>query len=395
MTPFWPRPSQTVIPRRFAAENVIMFLARISLLLQPIVLLSWLTSPTSAYTPLSDKFLKFVPSGGDDFDIDNGKLLAPILIPRVPGTPGQVAAQEHFVNFFSTELPSWSVEWFNSTGKTPVTGDRDIPFQNMLFKREPPWVKEGQSNLLTLVAHYDSKITPEGFIGATDSAVPCAILMHVARTIDRFVTQMHDEMNALGEGGTVPMDMGVQILLLDGEEAFLQWTATDSLYGARALAEQWETSHYPANSFYKNPLDQISMFVLLDLLGSANPTVPSPFLPTHWAYRAMAKIEQRMRQLNLLESSPKGPFLPDAEKKISSFGRGMVEDDHIPFMRRGVPILHLIATPFPSVWHTMNDDGAHLDMPTVRDWARIVTAFALEWLDMMEVEPKDDTPGKM
>ncbi|KAI0186690.1 glutaminyl-peptide cyclotransferase [Xylaria flabelliformis] len=374
-------------------ENMITFLACIVLLVQPLVLLSWLTSPAFAYTALSDHFLKLVPSGGDDFDIDNGKLLAPILIPRVPGTPGQAAAQEHFVNFFHEELPSWSIEWFNSTGKTPVTGNREIPFQNLLFKREPPWVKEGQSNLLTLVAHYDSKISPEGFIGATDSAVPCAILMHVARSIDRFVTQMHDEMNALGEGGTVPMDMGVQILLLDGEEAFKDWTETDSLYGARALAERWETSYHPANSFYKNPLDQISMFVLLDLLGAPNPSVRSPFLPTHWAYRAMANIEQRMRQLNLLESTPDGPFLPDAEKMISRFGRGMVEDDHIPFMRRGVPILHVIATPFPTVWHTMDDDGAHLDMPTVRDWARIVTAFALEWLDMMEVEPKDEVPA--
>jgi glutaminyl-peptide cyclotransferase len=210
-----------------------MSLAHVFLLLQPLLLLSWLPTLALGYTTLSDHFMKLVPSGGDDFNIDNGKLLAPILIPRVPGTPGQVAAQQHFVNFFRNELPSWSIEWFNSTGKTPVTGDRQIPFQNLLFKREPPWVHEGQSNLLTLVAHYDSKITPEGFIGATDSAVPCAILMHVARSIDHFITQMHDEMNALGEGGTVPMDMGVQILLLDGEEAFLQWTATDSLYGAR------------------------------------------------------------------------------------------------------------------------------------------------------------------
>lgn len=160
----------------------------------------------------------------------------------------------------------------------------------------------------------------------------------------------------------------------------------------RALAEHWETAYHPATSFYKNPLDQISMFVLLDLLGAPNPTVPSPFLPTHWAYRAMANIEQRMRDLGLLESKPNGPFLPDAEKEASKFGRGMIEDDHIPFMHRGVPILHLIATPFPDVWHTMNDDGAHLDMPTVRDWARIMTAFALEWLDMMEVEPKGEGP---
>ncbi|KAI1436250.1 peptidase family M28 [Xylaria sp. CBS 124048] len=391
MVRFRPHPPRTAI----GAGDVFMVLSHISLLLQSVLLFSYFTSPALAYTTLSDHFLKLVPSGGDDFDIDNGKLLAPILIPRVPGTPGQIAAQEHFVNFFRSELPSWSIEWFNSTGKTPVTGDREIPFQNLLFKREPPWVQEGQSNLLTLVAHYDSKISPEGFIGATDSAVPCAILMHVARTIDGFLTQMHDEMNALGEGGTVSMDMGVQILLLDGEEAFLEWTDTDSLYGARALAEQWETAYYPVDSSYKTPLDQINLFVLLDLLGAANPTVRSSFLPTHWAYRAMANIEDRMRQLGILESKPKAPFLPDAEKEISGFGRGGVQDDHLPFMRRGVPILHLIATPFPTVWHRMEDDGAHLDMPTVRDWARIVTAFTLEWLDMMRVEPKDGVSPKV
>ena len=31
--------------------------------------------------------------------------------------------------------------------------------------------------------HYDSKIHPEGFIGATDSAVPCALLLDIAQKI--------------------------------------------------------------------------------------------------------------------------------------------------------------------------------------------------------------------
>jgi glutaminyl-peptide cyclotransferase len=83
---------------------------------------------------------------------------------------------------------------------------------------------------LTLAAHYDSKNAPQGFIGATDSAVPCAILMHVARGVDRYVTQMHDEMAALGEGGTVDMDMGIQIVFLDGKEGFSE--EEPSLYGS-------------------------------------------------------------------------------------------------------------------------------------------------------------------
>jgi hypothetical protein len=55
--------------------------------------------------------------------------------------------------------------------------------------------------------------------------------MHVARSIDQYVTQMHDEMAELGEGGTVEMDMGVQILLLDGKEAFDE--GGPALYGSR------------------------------------------------------------------------------------------------------------------------------------------------------------------
>lgn len=99
----------------------------------------------------------------------------------------------------------------------------------------------------------------------------------------------------------------------------------------------------------------------------------------------MAEIETRMRHLRLLESTPQAPFLPNTGNSTSGGG---ISDDHLPFIHRGVPILHVIPSPFPhEVWHKMEDDGEHLDMATVRDWTRIVTAFALEWLDMMEVEP--------
>ncbi|KAF2660525.1 hypothetical protein K491DRAFT_589095 [Lophiostoma macrostomum CBS 122681] len=354
----------------------------------------FLLAHVSCYKELSDSFLRAVPAPNSDFDIDHGSLLAPILIPRVPGTEGQSKVQQHFVNFFQSELPKWNIEWQNSSSTTPATGAVELPFANLILKREPPWVKEGQSNLLTLVAHYDSKYTPKGFIGATDSAAPCAMLMHVARSIDKYITQMHDEMSELNEGGTVEMDMGVQILFLDGEEAFRSWTDTDSLYGSRSLAEQWAGSPNPPSAkFYKyrNPLNQISLFFLLDLLGSANPMVPSYFLETHWAYQKLSKIEERMRNLDLLESRPQKPFLPDSNSTVFSSG---ISDDHLPFMARGVPILHTIPSPFPGVWHSLDDDGEHLDLPTTRDWAMIVTAFALEWLDMMEVwyEPEGTGP---
>jgi len=135
-------------------------------------------------------------------------------------------------------------------------------------------------------------------------------------------------------------------------------------------------------SIFPNPLNSISLFVLLDLLGSSDPIIPSYFQSTHWAYQNMATIEQRMRDLKLLESKPRGHFLPEKTKQASAFTRPFMQDDHIPFMARGVNVLHLIPSHFPDVWHTMQDDGEHLDGPTVQDWAKIVTAFAAEWMEL-------------
>ncbi|KAK4252071.1 kinase-like domain-containing protein [Corynascus novoguineensis] len=365
--------------------------------------LLFLSSFSQAYTPLSPSFLKSLPAPStDDYDPTNGTLLAPLLIPRVPGTPGQQAAQAHLASFFRAHLPQWDVMWQNSTSTTPVTGpDEQVPFANLILRREPPWTKKrgpGAASFLTLVAHYDSKIEPKGFVGATDSAAPCAILMDVARAVDGFLSKMWADADQRrgregvdGDDVVGLRDEGVQILFLDGEEAFVKWTDTDSLYGSRALAEEWEATVNPARSPFKNPMQQISLFVLLDLLGAEHPQVPSYFQGTHWAYQRMATLEGRLRQLGLLESEPgENPFLYESGKLATLFSGGTyVGDDHVPFMRRGAPVLHLIPSPFPSVWHLMEDDGEHLDIPTVKDWARIVTAFTLEWMDVQKTEPQD------
>lgn len=121
----------------------------------------------------------------------------------------------------------------------------------------------------------------------------------------------------------------------------------------------------------------------------------------------MGKLEKRLRELGQFKSSPNhstklakrqkqqkqqgidGPvkkrqepqWLSESDKE-DTVTRGFVEDDHIPFMARGVEILHMIPSPFPSVWHTMNDDGEHLDIDTTEDWAKLVTAFTAEWMDL-------------
>lgn len=347
-----------------------------------------------------------------------------------------------------------------------MTGDEKIPFANLILRRDPPWVVssdihnsdkgvgdgdgkkglrngkgkngekvsgEGDVKRLTLAAHYDSLYRPEGFIGAVDSAAPCAILMAVARGVDALLTRRWDEvarrreerMEEL-ESGLVDEEetedeeemKGVQIVLFDGEEAWERWTSTDSTYGSRyvvtitivarelllsvgltmnfwrsvliyssfpptrALAEAWESSPYSASSTHSNRLESISLLVLLDLLGAPNPRIPSYFWDTHSAYGNLAKIEDRLRNLGLLETAPPAPFLPDSKKPYNRFTRGYIQDDHVPFMERGVKVLHVIPTPFPKVWHTMLDDGEHLDLPTVRDWAKIITAFVAEWMDL-------------
>lgn len=351
-----------------------------------------LVLPVYGYSSLSNDTLRALPRPGDDFDIRNGALLAPILRERVPGTPGSLAVLEHFVQFFKYSLPEWKLEFQNSTSKTPVHGDKEIPFVNLIASRDPPWASTGDVGRLTLVAHYDSKLTPEGFIGAVDSAAPCAMILHAMRSIDAALTKKWTEVS---EDPTHDMfldeQQGIQVFLLDGEEAFERWSSTDSLYGSRALAESMEAEMYPAMSTYKSSLSAISMFVLLDLLGAKDPNIPSFYQTTHWAYENMAKLESRLRKLGQFKGSPppkhrlhKGEALwfSEASKRPGDFTPSGIEDDHIPFKARGVDILHIIPSPFPSVWHTIEDNAENLDGDTVEDWSTLITAFAAEWLEL-------------
>lgn len=184
-----------------------------------------------AYLPLSNETIKIIPGPGHDFDVKSGEILAPILIPRVSGTDGSTIVQRHFVNWFTKHLPKWKIEFRNSTSTTPISRGKEITFVNIIITRDPPWAKQGDIGRLVLAAHYDSKYSPSGFIGATDSAAPCAMIMHAARNIDEALTRKWAP-SAEGFQGLAE-HRGVQIILIDGEEAFLSWTDTDSLYGSR------------------------------------------------------------------------------------------------------------------------------------------------------------------
>jgi hypothetical protein len=48
----------------------------------------------------------------------------------------------------------------------------------------------------------------------------------------------------------------------------------------------------------------------------------------------------------------------------------------------GVNILHLIATPFPDVWHTSRDDASAIDIATVEKFNKIFRIFVAEYLGL-------------
>lgn len=278
-------------------------------------------------------------------------VLKNILIPRVPGTKGNEIVR----NFIVGEMQGlgWSVELDSFVEPKTIVGQ--VPFHNIIATLDPEAPRR-----LVLACHYDSKASPAGFLGATDSAVPCAQMINLAHTM-----QM-DLNDAKGR------DLTLQMIFFDGEEAFKEWTSTDSIYGARHLAQKWSGLTYTHNRISGNYLDRIDVFVLLDLLGAKNPTIYSMNPSTERWYSRLSTIENELINSGLV---PAG--------KIFAGVRNIpVEDDHIPFLRRGVNILHLIATPFPDVWHTLGDDASVVDLPTVEKFNKIFRIFVAEYLGL-------------
>lgn len=207
-------------------------------------------------------------------------------------------------------------------------------------------------------AHYDSKWFADDpdFVGATDSAVPCAMMLAIAKALRAEVVP------------TMNNDLSIMFVFFDGEEAIQTWTSTDSIYGARHLAKKWAKEDF---------LPRIDMMVLLDLIGAADPKFYNYFSATQLWFARLIGIELKLGESHLLSSVWQKPtyFQPYS---LSSF----IEDDHIPFLRRGVPIMHCIVYPFPSVWHKPDDDASVIDYNSVYDLTKVFSVFASEYLHL-------------
>lgn len=371
------------------------------------IFLSALISPVLGYTTLQPQEYRKLQDTNTAkilFDIKNKDgLLEPVLKVRVPDTPGSLEVQAHFKKFFdernaqldsinekranpSLDTSTWKLEVDSFQDNTPNI--KNVTFTNLIFTRDPPRATPGSVGRLSLVAHYDSKIEPKGFIGATDSSFPCALMMYAVQALDEAMTEYWDS--------NPDAATGLQLIFLDGEEAYVHWTDTDSTYGARHLANLWETPRFDVTTTRKSPLQSIDVFLLLDLLGTKNPNIRSYFRETDWLHSHLSALEtqyrgtdprskRQERRRNKAKPTSKGniikkPFFPRNGEwfHLASF----LSDDHLPFIERGVPVLHLIPLPFPDVWHKMEDDGEHLDMDTMYDWSLIMTAFVAEYMNL-------------
>ncbi|CAN0097721.1 unnamed protein product [Lampetra fluviatilis] len=295
--------------------------------------------------------------------------LRPMLRERVPGSLGSKAVQEHITGRLKLLAAGWNIEMDSFSERTPQ-GTKQ--FSNIVATLDPKAKRR-----LVFACHYDSKYFPASddgrvFIGATDSAVPCAMLLDMAYNLDDYLKKTKES-----EGPT-RADVTLQFIFFDGEEAFHEWTQTDSLYGSRHLAKKMTRVGHPAGDPDTTQIHAIDMFVLLDLIGAVNPVFVSHFENTEYWFKRLMSIERRLHGLGHLEDHPyELHYFHNHHKSWP------VQDDHLPFLQHGVPVLHLISTPFPHVWHTLDDNEENLHRPTINNLNKILHVFVTEYLKFL------------
>lgn len=233
--------------------------------------------------------------------------------PRKLGSPGHKRVEE----YLRRHLKSYNLEEDVFTAATPVG---QFGMRNFIAKF--PGKKD---DIIVVAGHYDTNCPlPNTFVGANDGGSSTGLLLELA-------AQLHQGINKTG-AASPRQGYSVWLVWLDGEEAVKQWTATDSLYGSRHLAEKWQAD---------GTLKKIKAFVLLDMVGDADLNIDRDTNSTPWLQDVIHRAATRLGY---------GSFF---------FRRqGSIEDDHIPFMRHGVPCVDLIDFEYGYnnvFWHTPED----------------------------------------
>jgi glutaminyl-peptide cyclotransferase len=172
------------------------------------------------------------------------------------------------------------------------TVEGKFPVRNIIAKY--PGTKDG---IIAILGHYDTNypLRNSGYVGANDGGSSTAILLE-------FANQLR---------GKKRDGYSVWLVWTDGEEAVRQWSDTDSLYGTRHLAEKWEQD---------GTLKKIKALLVMDMIGDADLNIDRNTTSTPWLLDLIYAAAER------------GGYQSHFYAR-----QGAIEDDHIPFAKRGVP----------------------------------------------------------
>lgn len=213
-------------------------------------------------------------------------------------------------------------------GHTPYG---DISMENIIA--ELPGTEP--RHIVMIAGHYDTKLEKKfRFVGANDGGSSTGFLLELAREL-----------------APTKHKLTYWIVFFDGEEALKHWSATDSLYGSRQLANKLTAD---------GDLSRIRAMILVDMIGDAHLGISQDQNSTAW-----------LNKLVWNEADKLGYSKYFLKHKIA------VLDDHTPFVKYGVSAIDLIDFdygPDNSYWHTAQDTVQHCSPASLTIVGRVVKA---------------------
>ena len=226
--------------------------------------------------------------------------------PRWIGSPGHAKAEA----FLKEQFRRDQLVEDTFTAKTPAG---DMTMHNFIVRF--PGRKDG---IIVLATHYETNYPLRNihYVGANDGGSTTGLLIEIANHLR----------------GKPNDGYGVWLLFTDGEEAVKSWSDSDSVYGSKHLAAQWQQD---------GTLKHIKAFLLADMLGDRDLDIQRDLNSTPW-----------LEDLVLQAATQYGwqSYFFQTETRD--------EDDHIPFVKRGVPCADLIDLDYGydnAYWHTAQD----------------------------------------
>jgi glutaminyl-peptide cyclotransferase len=245
--------------------------------------------------------------------------------PRPPGSPAIEKTREYIVR----ELKSYGLK------TTLDEFTENTPQGKMKFKNVIAELPGESPNVIIIASHYDTKPFKDfAFVGANDGGSSTGALLEIARV-------MAEENRAENQNAGRKRKFTYWFVFFDGEEAFCEeWdeclNGRDHTYGSRYMVERLRK---------EKQLGRVKAMILLDMIGDRDLTIPREDGSSKWLVDA---IWGTARQLGHLKEFPDRSF---------SVG----DDDHMPFLRAGVPAVDIIDLEYGSspeaadYWHTKED----------------------------------------